>query len=206
MGKVLELKTVLLVGTVCLILGFLACLVVLFISGIIPVTVNNGESVSPINVSVIYVPCTTLDVINNENFTLPVNVPTYYIPCAPPEPKGYFIVYTETSVSEPYYISKTPPTFEVGDWVRSNSEYKHHIKTEFQGQIIEIDDDNVSTVRLNTEEYKYIHKDWLEHWICEMVIHDPDIGYYCYTRLIDKTHIFNENSTLVSVIYKNVNN
>lgn len=197
-----EFKTNFWVGMSCLLLGFLICLVMFMSAGEVLYT-DNEKHYNPLeNVSIIYVPYNATGEPFNKTCILPADVPTYFIPMEPPNQTYFFIVSSDTPVSKPYYISKEPPTFKVGDWVRSNPEHTTLSTGFFQGQIEQINDENVAVVRVNTDEFRHVDAYWLEHWTCKMIIHDPEIGYYCYTELFDRTYQFNDNSSGVSVIYE----
>lgn len=198
-----ELKTNFWVGAGCLILGFLICLV-MFMSAGEMLSTDNEECYNPLeNISIIYVPYNATSEPFDENCTLPADVPTYYIPSEPPNQTYFLIMNCDTPVSRPYYISKEAPTFKTGDWVKSNLEHRSLSTGSFQGQIEEINDDG-TIVRVNTDEFRYVDSYWLDHWTCEMILHDPEFGYYCYTELLDNTHQFTDNTTLVSVIYADI--
>jgi len=194
-----DIKTNFWIGLTSFVLGFLLC-------GIIVISAQTGApQVNDIEDCTRSTNVTTIYIINesrNQTYNFSTGATIVCIPLNPPEPVGYITIRTDTPVSEPYFISKTPPTFEVGDWVRTNAEYKRCLKREFQGQIVEVGEDGVMLVRTDENETRYVDETWLEHWICEMVIYDSEIGYYCYTKLLDKTYKFNENSTVVSVIFE----
>ena len=109
-----------------------------------------------------------------------------------------FIISSITPCSEPYYVNATLPDFKVDDWVKSNSNYVFFMKDSFNGQVIEINDD-VVTVCINNDSYTHVNKYWLMHWECEIIMHNPDIGYFCFTELMIVP--YNENTTYVTKIY-----
>ena len=198
-----ELKTNFWVGTGCLVLGFLICLIMIISVGEIPST-DDKECYNPLeNITIIYVPHNATSEPFNESCTLPADVPTYFIKSEPPNQTFFFIISSDTPVSRPYYISKEPPVFEVGDWVRSNPEHSDLSTGSFQGQIEEINEDG-NIVKVNENEYRYVDSYWLDHWTCEMILHDPEIGYYCYTELLDKTYQFTDDTSVASIIYEDI--
>ena len=197
------LKTNVYVGVACLLLGFLMCLVMFMSAGEI-LSADDKECYNPLeNITIIYVPHNATSEPFNESCTLPADVPTYFIKSEPPNQTFFFIISSDTPVSRPYYISKEPPMFEVGDWVKSNSEHTILSTGSFQGQIEEINDAG-TIVKVNDNEFRYVDSYWLDHWTCEMILHDPEIGYYCYTELFDNTYQFTDNTTLMSVIYADI--
>lgn len=189
------------VGVLAFVVGFLVCaiMVISVQSQMIEKDVEYPDC--PENITTIYI----VNESTSQEHNSSTDTSTVCIPWYPPEPGAYIIIRTNTPVSEPYYISKMPPRFEVGDWVKSNPDYEHSMNKEFQGQVVEAGEDGVMFIRTNENETRWINETWLEHWICEMIIHDPEIGYYCYTNLLDKTYKFTENSTVVSAIFEDVN-
>ncbi|MCK5012558.1 MAG: hypothetical protein KAS66_01960 [Candidatus Omnitrophica bacterium] len=165
---------------------------------------DDKECYNPLeNVSIIYVPYNATSEPFNESHTLPAYVPTYFIPAEAPNQTYFLIMSCDTPVSKPYYVTKEPPIFEVGDWVKSNSEHSDLLTGSFQGQIVEINDIG-NIIKVNDNEIRCVDSYWLDHWTCEMILHDPEIGYYCYTELFDNTYQFTDNTTLVSVIYADI--
>lgn len=198
-----ELKTNFWVGVSCLVLGFLICLV-MFMSAWGTLSTDDEDCYNPLeNISIIYVPYNSTSEPFNESCTLPADVPTYYIPAEAPNQTYFFIMACDTPVSRPYYITKKPPVFEVGDWIMSNSEHATLSTGSFQGQIEEINDAG-TIVRVNVDEFRYVNSYWLDHWMCGMILHDPEIGYYCYTKLFDNTYQFTKNTTVTSIIYEDI--
>jgi len=111
-----------------------------------------------------------------------------------------FIITTNTPCSEPYYIDPTDSEFEIGEYVKSTSEYKRLLNNQFCGKIIDIDGDLL--IVCIGGDTKRINKYWVEPWDCETIRYDETLGYYCHIELIYGMFSYNESSPRVNIICK----